>query len=329
LYHEGEGYEAGYFGYTKPFSEAIYGNYEVVEMLGNLNGSPLDIPYTARAAWDAGQFKVYTQVVLITLKDFLKRKKSVCVHSFALHRALGDIGSETSCAYKIDGSTLDAYSSDASAKLGSAVDFASQAVDALDAQEGLTWGPLRRRPSGPMDMDFCGDIAELMFELILHASAVKGSQDLCWWIQHNTVWIKFFDMEKTRGWTYVRFRLRRLLFEEIQRMDRLMPNYKSARILGFCLNVMGFNAKGAGDFGRSERGLQKLVITWTKKNYLRVHRDYPDVAKACLMGGVAFDEQGSRLVKTYAKGIEREPDRAYLTLDPPPPLVATDAGGTA
>jgi hypothetical protein len=36
------------------------------------------------------------------------------------------------------------------------------------------------------------------------------------------------------------------------------------------------------------------------------------------MGGISYDDEKRSLVKTYTKGLEREPDRRYLLLDRPP-----------
>jgi len=71
LHHEDEGYSSGLLGYLKPFSQAIYGNYKMVEALGSNNGSPLDIDYRIVWSWDAPQFEVYCRAVTITLKSYL------------------------------------------------------------------------------------------------------------------------------------------------------------------------------------------------------------------------------------------------------------------
>lgn len=49
LYHEDEGYNSGLLGYIKLFSQALYGNYELVEALAH--HSPLDIDYESVWAW--------------------------------------------------------------------------------------------------------------------------------------------------------------------------------------------------------------------------------------------------------------------------------------
>lgn len=88
LYHETEGFEAGYFGYIKPFSEAVYGNYSLVESLGERFGSPLDIRYDEVWAWDEARFFAYTRVVIVTVKAYLGERRDLQIRSFALNRAL-------------------------------------------------------------------------------------------------------------------------------------------------------------------------------------------------------------------------------------------------
>src|SRR5437016_1909758 len=96
-----------------------------------------------------------------------------------------------------------------------------------------------------------------------------------------------------------------------------MPNYKSSRILGLCLNVMGLRDVRNGEIDRSYYVLRSAVLAWTRRNYLRLRQMHPDVAKSCLSGGISFDDTHNRLVKTYAKGLILEPDRVYLELLPP------------
>jgi hypothetical protein len=120
--------------------------------------------------------------------------------------------------------------------------------------------------------------------------------------------------ERTKAWKIVQFKLRRLLYDEVVQMDRI-PNFKSARVLGICLNVMGLEL-GTGEVGREHRPLQRVILAWTRRNYLRVRCEYPKVADACLVGGISYDAKRKRLVKTYAEGLNRKPDQRYLALLP-------------
>src|ERR1700730_14993422 len=77
-----------------------------------------------------------------------------------------------------------------------------------------------------------------MFGVIFSASQVKTREFESWEIQHNTVWTGFFSHDVTPTRKIVLFKLRRLLFNEMSDLRR-SPNFKSAAILGFLLNVMG------------------------------------------------------------------------------------------
>jgi hypothetical protein len=105
------------------------------------------------------------------------------------------------------------------------------------------------------------------------------------------------------------------LYNEIVGMDDF-PNYKGAKILGYCLNVMGLEIGDKADYGSEYYPLRKVVLAWTKRNYMQLREDLPDVAEACLLGSITFDEGGNRLVKTFAKGLRKQAPEKYLDLDP-------------
>jgi hypothetical protein len=89
------------------------------------------------------------------------------------------------------------------------------------------------------------------------------------------------------------------------------PNYKSIKILGFCLNVMGL--KMSYDY-KTFKALKKSVLSWTQKNYLKIRKQNIDVVESGLMGTISFDEKEKRLVKTYTKGLNSEAQKDYLEL---------------
>ena len=60
--------------------------------------------------------------------------------------------------------------------------------------------------------------------------------------------------------------------------------------------------------------IHKAVLAWTRNNYLRMKSIQPEVANSCLLGSISFDEQGNRLVQTYAKGLNLEAPKVYMEL---------------
>ena len=113
----------------------------------------------------------------------------------------------------------------------------------------------------------------------------------------------------------VKFKVRRLIYDEVTEMKRF-PNFKGAGILAFCLNVMGLTFRDSDSYTDS-KVLQKVILSWTKRNYLWLYAYNPRVAQACLVDGMTYDAENTRLVKTYpAEGLRREAQYEYLDLDP-------------
>lgn len=313
LYHEDEGYRSGLIGYLKPFSQSIYGNLRLIEELGGSVHSPLDISYNVASSLDASQLQVYCRVFLITLEKYFKQG-DLSQHSSTLYRALSTIEDSCRDVYKLDNVT-DYFDTDIYKRLRVVVAFAGDAIDLINKQADLYRAPLRVKDEH-WHGDFYDHIAKLMFELISSASSVTAPFHTHWGIQHNTIWTGCFNIFKhNKAWKIIEFKLRRLLYDEILGLTDL-PNFKSANILGFCLNVMGLKLRNKKVHGSESHALHKVVISWTRKNYLKLRSIQPEVAQSCLLGSISFeeDDKGSRLVKTYIKGLNREAPKEYLEL---------------
>ena len=209
------------------------------------------------------------------------------------------------------------------------VEFIKDAVKILDEKGVPDHVRIRvKEKHGHPRETFYDHIASMIFEVIFHASAVRSPQWGCWSIQHNSVWGELFNFNHLDGpaGRVVKFKVRRLLYDEIARMRRF-ANFKGAKILGFCLNVMGL-AVSQVDYDKDSRALQKAVLAWTKKNFVWLHGYNPRVAESCLVDGMTYDAENLRLVRTSpAEGLRREPSYVYLGLDParpePEPEAAT------
>ncbi len=312
LYHEDEGYSSGLVGYLKPFSKAIYGNYRLVESLASNFGSPLDIHHEIVWSWDASQLEAYSRAVLITLKSYLE-SGNWTQHSFALYRALKNIENSCSDVYKLNDIPSDYYSTDIFKRLRTAVQFVKDAIDLIGKSQNLPSTTLRVRGDRKYE-NFYDRIANLMLEIIFSAASVTVPSDKCWTIHYNTVWDEFFGLSSTgKAWKIIHFKLRRLLYDKILHLEKF-PNYKSSKILGFCLNVMGLKITARKGDDREYYPIHKAVLAWTRNNYLRLKSIQPEVANSCLLGSISFDEQGNRLVQTYAKGLNLEAPKVYLEL---------------
>jgi hypothetical protein len=320
LYEEDEGYSSGLLGYLKPVSRAVYGNYALVETLATDSfASPLDIDFEEQWVWDEKQWGAYCRASLITLKGCLEKDYG-SRNSYALNRAMGNIKSAYRDLYKLN-DMPDAYNTDICKRLEVAVRFVKDAIELINKQKNPPQ-PLHRVREGTYPKNIYDHLALLIFDMCLAASAVKSPPDACWMIHHNIVWSTFFGIggNSESAWKTVRFKVRRLLYDEIAHLTEF-PNYKGSRILGYCLNVLGTNTgTSKQNYGRDAYALAKAVHSWTKKNYLSMRQENPDVAESALIGSLSFDEVGSRLVKTYFKGLRREAPKSYLELEQPTSL---------
>ena len=313
LFHETEGYESGLIGYQKPLSQSMFSNYKMVEAIGTL----LDPDIWDQRKWDADQWKAYCRVVLLTFRDYVENY--FWNHSFVLYRAKGYIEHAVMDLYKLNGLSNTSWDNDILQRLRVVVNFIKDAVEVLDKKGVSNKLKLRIREKHSVGETFYDHIANMIFEIIFAASAVRAPADLCWWVQHNSVWGELFNFNNldSPAGRIVKFKVRRLIYNEIAEMKRF-PNFKGAKILGFCLNVMGFKVKKE-HYNRDSRALQKAVLSWTKKNYAWLHVYNPHIAEACLVDGITYDSKSLKLVKTYpAEGLRRKAEYIYFSVDPPP-----------
>jgi hypothetical protein len=311
LFHEEDEYQSGLMGYHKPLSQAMFSNYRMVEAIGTL----LEPDIWKKNDWDADQWKAYCRVVLITLSDYVEHGYGE--HSFVLYRAKGYIEHAASDLYKINGISDSSLNDDVQKRLRVVVKFTKDAIEILNKKEVPKHLSLRARDHHRVRTLY-DHLASMIFEVIFSVSKVRSPANLCWWIQHNSVWGEIFNFNSLDGEAakVVKFKVRRLIYNEIADMKRF-PNFKGATILGFCLNVMGFTVDNNKSHFDSV-ALQKAILSWTKKNYAWLHSYNPKIAEACLVDGITYDAEHLKLIKIYpANGLRREPLHVYFEVNPP------------
>ena len=312
LYHEAEGYKSGFIGYHKPLSQAMFSNYKMVEAIGTL----LDTDIWDKRKWDTDQWKAYCRIVLLTFHDYVEN--AFGNHSPVLYRAKGYIENAVMDLYKINGLSNTAWDDDNLQRLRVVVGFIKDAVGILEKGGAHKHIKLRIREECSPSETFYDYIASLILEIIFAASTVYTPFELCWWVQHTSVWREFFNFNRLDGpaGKIVKFKVRRLIYNEIAEMKHF-PNFKGAKILGFCLNVMGFKVKEE-DYDLDSKALQKTVLSWTKKNYAWLHTYNPRIAEACLVDSITYDPTSLKLVKTYpAEGLRRKAEHIFFPVDLP------------
>jgi len=296
LYHEDHPSSGGLLGYVRPFSQAIYGDYFLVEGLGATSGSPLDIDFLEQYRWSAIEWTAYSRVTLITLKAYLLTTEGNR-RSYVLNRAFDDFESAFRDFYKLD--KLDPptlYETDSFKRFEAAVDFAKEAVNALGTGPRPLPAKLRLR-AGEFGSDIYDRLTDLMFKAVAASAKITGRSFATWHIQYSSTWTQFFELETSdQAWKIVQFKLRRKLYNEIVELSS-HSNYQSASILGLCLSVFGL--RSGPQTPRSYLALAKALVSWSRREYPKLLQRDPQLAAAVLIGSISYDLKRHALVKTY------------------------------
>lgn len=317
LYHEDEGFRSGYFGFVRPFTKTIYGDFDLIE--AQQNHSALDVAFDVRWQFDGTQLAAYCRAVLTTIESSINGH-SLYLNSSALYRALDSIEKAPHDLYKLDERPDHPDSDDVRRRLSAVVSFIDDLIRLLEEREKKNGAidniPMRQH--GELYKwrgNWYDEVANLMFEVIKLASRIKRADFINWEVQYVSVWSPFFNFHESGTRSIILFKLRRLVYEEVLSIDKF-PNFQNASILGMCLNVMGLTEGKKRDHTRGQYQLRKVVISWTRRNYTWLLLQSPKAARAVQLGTITYDPAIGKLVKTYSEGLRNEPPREYLDLEP-------------
>jgi hypothetical protein len=319
FYHEGNEFQSGLIGYTKPFSKALFGDFQIVDARLGGYPSPLDVDHRIVSKWDADQVEAYGRAVVLAVDSYL-REGGWWEYSSALSRAFENIKRSLDGLGELDALTTSPYETDAYKRFSAGCDFATDVIKTLQKYEEKVQTTLRVRDRhrGPQQYDLTDAIAAFIEDIIFSSTAVRSPNFSTWGIQHNTAWRVYDSFHTpTHLSKIIQFKVRRLLYNEIAR-DGARLNFKSARLLGFCLYVLGLTLGDRKGFGSDSYALRKVILNWTVKYYTTVRRESPHVAEAVLIGRLAFADDPPRLIKTYEGMLGKKPDQEVLLLDPAP-----------
>ncbi len=315
LFHETEAYSSGLVGHDKPVSQAMFGNYRLVEAT-----RALDADYRECQRWTPDQWDAYCRAVLVTFEDFAK-SASPWQHSFAMHNAIDRIARSTNDLFRLNGVASSSRDDEIERRLGVVVDFLRSAVEILNRNEPperYRRGLLRsgHEHGSPTIYD---TLARAVFEVVHNACSVRAPVNLCWSIQYVSVRSQLYSFGALEGpgAKIVKLKLRRLIYDSIADMKKKdFPNFEGARVLSFCLNVLGFEFNRAS-YDPDSRALQAAVLTWVRAHYSWLRTANPLVAQESLPEGVVFDPKQTRLVKTYpVRGLRKKAVRHYFPVNP-------------
>ncbi|AZN68688.1 hypothetical protein DX910_11010 [Acinetobacter haemolyticus] len=310
IYHEAEWHDSGLIGETKPITQAVFSNFDMVESIGTMFDTPL-------FKWDAEQWDAYSRVVLITLENLLEKR--FINHHHTIYRAMHNLEMAVSDLYKLNGVT-NIWENDTYQRLRVVISFIEKFLKLLEEKRTNERIEFRSLDKGNyIDRTIYDYLVNMLFDIICKASFIKGSSTELWVIHHNTIWRKFFV---THGFnSYVgrifKFKLRRIIYNEILKMDEF-PNFQGAAILGFCLYVLGLKINDMGSNYYDVKALHKVVLIWTKRNFSALYEYNPKIAEQCLIGNLTYDHDKLRIIYPFlGNPLKREITNIYFDVDPP------------
>lgn len=315
LYHEDRYSASGLLGQIRPFTRAMFGSYELIEQSATSMASALDLHYRDTDGLMADEWEAYGRALTTTTANYLKTERKH-YDSAVLSRAIQHIVDSTSSLHQIDGAVEWHQWRDESAKLSSAMSVLDEIVRQIDA------GPNRPTRHHVLtgrrkyhQRDLTDDLCDALVEMLFHASQVAGPADTAWSIHYNIFWSGIHQSgHDSETWKVIRARVTRLIIHELARV-RSYADFRSIRIIGLLLNVLGVHERPKGDLDSEFAFLRRYMITLVKTTYMKIVAEQPHVAEAGLLGSITFDAPNKRLVKTYSRGLQVEPARQFLDLD--------------
>ncbi|EJU9970006.1 hypothetical protein N5M11_000221 [Vibrio alginolyticus] len=313
LSYESEFISTGLLGEIKPLSTAMFGNMNKIEKLGANWGSPLDMEYSNNRL-TSFQLETYCRCLTIAIGSYIKERLWIR-HSYVFSRAFHFIDSETHGLHEINLNPDGFHELEVYKRFQVVAKFLSTTVISLDEKENIseivTYSRENRPQHPAVSEDIFDFLADLAFKMSHTAAYVNSDSDTCWWIQHNILWAPLVsDFREGPARNLVLDRYFYLIEKEIFWKDGFLT-YKSARLLGFVLNMLGVSTD-ANTEGKYYHQFRINILDWTKRNYELVRKNQIDVANTVLFGSITYED--GYLVKTYAKGLGNEAPYELLEL---------------
>lgn len=319
IYHEDEGYFSGLIGYEKPISRDLFGHVSLVEGLASQGGSPFVGSFIVSSQWDATSFQAYNRVVKIYFQQYFQ-SDYYRNHSYAVNQIISDYEHICLDAHEINNMDDGYYHSLQYHKIKIVVNFINDILEILEDKKIYASNKSPDTNKANPNADIYDQLARLTTELMFQVGTVQTKDFKGWAVQHNLFWsglVKGFDTTRARK-VFVS-RLQRSVLRELSDMHDHM-NFKNARILGLCLNVLGLDETKGINRTKTYRAFKKLILKKTKAHYLNIYYQQPKVAEACLSGTISFDANTECLIKTYSEDLSGNAAKEILQLNVPPKI---------
>lgn len=299
IYHEDHREKFGPILDDPDFSQILYGNYLLVE---SITPSIFYLPYKLFDSFSVAQLKAYARLALIFIASYMEHTKNQHRHSYSLINAIEQMTPSSAELNELTDADFWDRPSNTINKFKIKIDFAKDLLKLLDGFSVLS--QIREQEK----MDIYNLTAKLIFGIITSASFIKCQAYSAWYFQQNTVWDSFFGSfsESGEAAKIIQLEIKNLLNTELINLEKRFPsfpNWRSIRIIGYCLNVLGLSVGKPEDYAPGYQEFHDNIIIWIRKNFLKINEFSPGSAKEYLGANISFDKENNRLVKTNGIGL--------------------------
>lgn|GEM_PF-3353608 len=311
VFLEHEGYDTGFFGFAKPTTNVLFGDYNIVQASTDDGASPFDLDYRLLRQFNEKQANAVSRAALVFFEDYLDQTSGNS-NSTALAQLRSLFTYLLSDTARLNDPQVAAWPSDVLGKIESVVHFAEKAIELLDSKE-IKPSRHQRRGGSLHPYRF---VSEIVFLLIEKGAWVNTEEFVSWEVQHNTIWSQLIDPTvEYAAHSEIRKQVFRLMYNQIKRMNE-HPNFRGARILGTVLYVVSINELDRNDKRvRGQYPIQKVALDWVRQNFISLHDEYPVVAETIMMGSLSYDPAAKRITKTMQGWLGKPGRQHHLNLD--------------
>lgn len=282
LYSEQDFYASGLEGVTRPVTTALCQRPEMIRAVDTL----LSPEYSRKAPWDIEQWKAYFRLVLEAFTVHVGEDKANKPNSLRYaYQQMAKIYADLKEDLHLTDLTLNDDLDMRLRILGTQIEQMVAVIN--DLEQPITHATK--------------DLADLIFSLIEAASSVRKPRKVSRRIQSTLIWNDILnspELRKENGLAILE-QVHKDILSEIKHF----PNLNSVRLLGFCLNVMGFKPSEHGDlYGETWRNLHINLLEWVRLNLASLIKKYPAITQECFVEGMTFDTEKNHLVIHYLMG---------------------------
>lgn len=294
LYHESRYHESGFMGHVKPISNAIFSNSAIIEDMPYI----FDLGHEVTGSWTVVEYDAYLRAFTLCLSDYIRR--GIDNRPFFIENVFEKISSDSLSLYKLKDSK-NILQQDEIKRLTKTVDFLVSTFNLLDTLEKPFYYETKK--SDAAFVSIYDTIAVAMVEVVSNASIIDAPKLDSWFVNHNIVFSKIFNSfsKGSKAEAIVLGKLRRLLYDSIKNLET-MDNYKSAGVLSVLINILVFNH----DYYEKKRKVKPLslaVSKWVRLNFNSLYLRNSQLALACLVDSISYDQENNRIIKTVRASI--------------------------